>query len=649
MNENEILDYIKKETQNIPVPDSLSPEQVEKKLSGTKQKKFIHYRKRAAVLATAACLFLILIAGFATWPYLFTDSVKKTIVPEKIRTTAPPETKTTYQEVCNQINDYYSHREEIDEEMDMDVAENYTDTAERAETSGEDTSKMSEGNNTAAADYSDTDVQVQGVMEGDIVKTDGTYLYTVRSTTTGYQVTIYLADGAKTKVLSTIKVGKSDCDEMYLQENQLILIGNAWADITDTTPKCGVEDSLSEEADYYRRPCTTTNILVYDISAPEKPKKISSLTQSGDFQTSRVSDGCLYTFTSHYVSRGEYKSDSPKDFVPQINGEAIAEENIQLLDKEGANEYLVMTSLKLDSPGNFCDTLTTLGGGDVFYVSNSHIYVTKSVSQFFWVEENTNSTIIAKYNYKDGKFSYHTRTQIKGMIKDSYYMHEYKGNFCFVYTRYAKRSSTNGLCIMDDKLRLLGEISDLGIGERIYASYYMDHMAYFVTYRETDPVFAVDISNPEKPALKSELKLPGFSSYLHSFGKGKLLGIGEQIKDVEAVKFSLFSIDENYQITESAKKILADDTFCIADSNHKAVFVDEERGIFGLTIEDLDNTRYMVYQFDKKKNIFKKMLSVPVKSELEEVRGIRIRNTFYVVDIQHGITAYDMNNWKKLR
>ena len=79
-------------------------------------------------------------------------------------------------------------------------------------------------------------------------------------------------------------------------------------------------------------------------------------------------------------------------------------------------------------------------------------------------------------------------------------------------------------------MNTLGKIDNLGNDETIYASYYIGSMAYFVTYRQTDPVFAVDISNPKKPVVKAKLKLPGFSSYLHSFGENQLIGVGMMTK-----------------------------------------------------------------------------------------------------------------------
>lgn len=650
MKDNEIYDYIKKETENIPVPESLSPKQIEKKLSGKQQKKFILYRKRSSVLVAAACLFLIVIAGFASYPYLFSSS--DTPIDTPIAKTADigenNATPVTYQEVYKRINGYWESYKIKMKESDVEIETNDIAMEENTgsmvkKSAGASTSEDVGGTESTSSDYSDTDLQVQGIMEGDIVKTDGKYIYTMSESTMGYEIAIYLADGAATKQVSKISVEDTNCSEMYLHEGKLILVGNSWKNEYEKSPDKDV---------YYNKPyADKTEIIVYDISQPENPKKLSSLTQSGIYNTSRISDGYLYTFTNYAVPSKDYKEDRPEDYVPQVNGCIVEEEKIQFLDADVTNQYLVMTSLKLDSPKDFSDSLTTLGGGNNFYVNDCHIYVTKITQKDYWLLGGQNYTAIVKYNYKDGKFSYQARTQIRGAIKNSYYMHEYKGNFCFVYTKNTKSSTTNGLCVLDEKLDLLGEISNLGQDERIYSSYYIDNMAYFVTFRETDPVFAVDLSNPEKPTLKSELKLPGFSSYLHSFGNGKLLGIGEHVskKRTGGVKFSMFSIGKDYAITESAKKILSEDTLCYADRNHKAVFVDEERSLFGLGIEDdYDpvNSEYAVYSFADNK--FKKVLSCKTAGTTENVRGIRIGTTFYVVDVEDEITAYDMNTWKKL-
>lgn len=159
--------------------------------------------------------------------------------------------------------------------------------------------------------------------------------------------------------------------------------------------------------------------------------------------------------------------------------------------------------------------------------------------------------------------------------------------------------------------------------------------------------------------MLSELKLPGFSSYLHSFGKGLLLGIGEQIADNEqdwdsCAKLSVFSIKDNKDLKERTKKLLQkngnkdifDYSETFAAQNHKAVFVDEERKLvgFGIHYDSYDdnnrNACYEVYSYADNK--LTKILSQQNISSYCDVRGLRIGNYFYVVEPGKSITVYDM-------
>ena len=85
---------------------------------------------------------------------------------------------------------------------------------------------------------------------------------------------------------------------------------------------------------------------------------------------------------------------------------------------------------------------------------------------------------------------------------------------------------TNGLYILNENLEITGKIEGLAAGEQIYSARFLGDTAYFVTFRQTDPLFAVDVSNPEEPRLLSELKVSGFSEYLHAYSGELLLGLG---------------------------------------------------------------------------------------------------------------------------
>ena len=654
MNEQEIFDTIKKETESITVPDSLHPEKMEEKLSDTKQKHFRYRKSTRTVLATAACLLFVLVATLALRQALAGSSNTGVVPPVGTVQEENTAGQTSYETVCQLINQYYEGMEKDWRVYNMiegeafsgagdstgaaapqeDVEYEGMDMAESSTSSGNQKTNGPSAGADTNDDYSDTDTQVSDVMEGDIVKTDGSYIYTVWESTAGYTFSIYQVNGSKVKRVSLTPVYNQNCNEMYLDGNRLILAGTIWNRDDGGNDRVGIS--------------------IYDISHPEEPKKLAELTQSGYYNTSRFHDGILYTFSNYRVQKGDCQPDKPEEFVPQINEKNIPAGDICLTDNKESNSYMVMTSLSVENPEDFIDSIAAFGNFDTYYMNTNHIYTVKAS---YDEKQGEYLSTIAKYTFEKGNFEYNTNTQIRGQINNSYYMHEYEGNFCFVYTRNSSRRSVNGLGVMNENLELIGEISNLGIDERIYSSYFIDNIAYFVTFRETDPVFAVDFADPKNPVLKSELKLPGFSDYLHSFGEDMLVGIGKGDKKGDdgnntRVKLSLFSIGKDYKLTETAKALMGEWTESIAGENHKAVFVDEERCLVGFCISTYPRyeyeLKYLVFQYKNGK--WKRVLSLPIKSTISDagdIRGLRIGDYFYVVDVSGPIQIFDIHTWER--
>lgn len=646
MNERDIEQYIYKKAEEISVPPSLSPETMEKRLSEVKPKKSHTFRFRYRLVAAAACLFLLVIGGITAKQYLTTDNYPIFKPAEKDAGSAENSGLTAdvlgYDKAYEAIEQYYKHQESpiVSKDKEAVVNRPEADMAETENSTGSDEANASAKSKPATPDYSETDLQVQDVMEGDVVKTDGNYIYRAKDNSTGSVVNIHSVNGKEVKEVSNIELENRSILEMYLDQNRLILISAPW----------GEENEEQTCFDYEMETISTTEITIYDISEPQSPKKIRTQTQSGCYATSRVSDGYLYTFSRYSIEETGLNKDEPKTYIPQVNDTCIKSENVHCLSGVYGRQYMVMTSLLLDGSAKFKDSICSLGGAEVFYVSSENIYFT----HYEYAKQNTS---ISKYSYTEGSFRFVAKRKVRGQIRNSYYLHEYNGNLCYVYTnRQNDNSTTNGIVMLDSKLKKLGELENLGKNERIYSSYYIGHMAYFVTYRETDPVFAVDISNPKKLKLLSELKIPGFSSYLHSFGDGLLLGIGEQETNGEQdwdfrAKLSVFSIENKEDVKEIAKKLLFNqkdkdkwgNSSTYAAENHKAVFVDEERKLFGFSVqyenEYNSSTCYEVYSYADNK--LTKILSQKGISSFSQVRGIRIGNYFYVVD-SFSISVYEM-------
>ncbi len=653
MEDRRIEDKIKEQAEQIPVPDTLQPEQMEKRLRQVKQKRTGVFltparRWRMAAGVAAACLVLVVGAvwfaagGWATGG-IGNDASDGSAVSEIGKDAAGREaapavpvervTGTSYDLLCESVNAYNTRMKK--ELMARDYEnENFGINMDDVAGVSRQTEKFAGTDNAVPEDFSDTDTQVAGIMEGDIVKTDGNYLYVAKDILVGSEVRIYKADGRDTSRLSKISVEGEDIQELYLSGKCLILVSVPWDDETG---------SESSEGGLAR---SQTRLCLYDISDPQKPTKLAEHSQSGNYNTSRLADGYLYTFSDYQAEGDKNKPEKPGTFVPEVDGSVLREQDIEMLTKDDDNSYMVMTSLKIDRPDEFTDTFSAFGGSDVYYMNSERIYATRA--------EEEDRTRITRFGYSDGVFAKEASTKVRGQIENSYYMHEYNGYFCFVYTRYRKNNTTNGICVMDDKLKLVGHLDELGNDETIYASYFIDHMAYFVTFYETDPVFAVDLSNPEKPKLKSELKLPGFSEYLHSFGEGQLLGIGRgagKEKDalvLDSVKFSIFTYNGDDELKEKSSFLVASYTESIAGENHKAVFVDEERGLVGLGIEreGIIDT-YQVYRYAGGK--WKRVLKQKNISSVDRTRGLRIGEYFYVVDADVNICVYNLENFELLK
>lgn len=627
MNEKEIHDYLKKQAESISAPDSLTPEQMEKKLEKVEQTSSTPFFRRHYKAAAAAFLLLLTVAAL-TGRYFLSGTDGTTVAENGPSVFAD---RLGYDKAYDAISAFYeqeAQQKDIETDLDMysasvekDVETNDGVMYENNESSA---SSASEQKTIKQDSYTDTDVQVKGVMEGDIVKTDGSYLYSLHEQATGYGITIYSVHGEKVKKVSNISVDNSSVEEIYLEKNRLIIIGYLW-DGAQTRPNQG-------EA--------TTQIEVYDVSSPASPKKLRTQTQSGTYSSSRVVGEYLYTFSEYSVG-SEIDKDKPETYIPQINDKAMPEEKVRCVSDVPQKTYMVMTSLVVDGSGNYKDTLSTLGGADVYYVSNEFIYAASDASNTLG-----SFTKISKFRYADGKFTYQTACQVRGTIENSYYLHEQNGNLCFVYNkRTLTGRSANGLCVLDKNLKQLGEIGNLGNDENIYASYFMENTAYFVTYRETDPVFAVDLTDPADPKLRSELKLPGYSDYLHSFGDGQLVGIGIDEYETsdywnECAKISVFTVDKKKKVKEAAKKRLTNYANTLAANNRHSVLIDEEQQLVGILANAQEDGRldYLLYSYNKETGNFKQMLKQ--KDISSNTRGVRIGCYFYVVDGESGVTCY---------
>lgn len=252
------------------------------------------------------------------------------------------------------------------------------------------------------------------------------------------------------------------------------------------------------------------------------------------------------------------------------------------------------------------------------------------------------STGIAKLSLPD--LSVSANGSVPGSLLNQFSLDEYQGNLR-VATTVGGRSafffgwgsgrdtSANDIYVLDGDLDRKGELTDLGLGERIYAARFIGETGYLVTFRETDPFYVLDLSDPDEPRKAGELKIPGYSSYLHPLGKNMILGVG---KEENQVKLSLFDVSSPDDPREVSKYVL-DEYWSEATQNHHAFLADPKHGIFFLPGGQGG------YVFSHEGN----GLSLVKAAKDDRIkRALFIGDTFYIVS-EDAIYSFDENTWEK--
>ena len=177
-----------------------------------------------------------------------------------------------------------------------------------------------------------------------------------------------------------------------------------------------------------------------------------------------------------------------------------------------------------------------LGGTDTIYVSKENLYAAVADYSYNYIvrpleefsPEYTTSTVIYKFELKDGKIGTAVQGEVPGTIINQFSMDEHNNTFRIATTTgdMWMNTSKNNVYILDEDLKVLGKLEGLAEGERIYSTRFAGDRMYMVTFRQVDPLFVIDTSNPRAPELKGMLKIPGYSTYLHMVDENHILGFG---------------------------------------------------------------------------------------------------------------------------
>lgn len=603
---------------------------------------------------------------------------------------------TTYAEIYKQFSRQWEEEERLT--IESEEREIYDDTAKSSGT--EDSSTVqeyaaSQGSGTAKEsssqeessqdkietesqkqDYGRTNQQEQGVEEADIIKNDGRYLYQVVYSSKKNHYSVQIAD-TKNGLKEKARVGAFDnIHEIYVWEDKLVVFETGYIQAQETREEENSKKSAVIQCDVAYMGDSFCMIHIYDISNKGKPKEIHTFHVKGDYRDSRIFDGYLYYFGTDYAKKPEDEKDY-KSYIPLLEDEPMAEKSIYLPEDASSNAYLIMASISMEKPDEFQDSKAIVTGASSFYVSEKNIYVTDNLQEDYSKEgKYTNRTKIHRFSYNNGKIKREAEGSVKGILQDDMAMNEYQGYLRLVTTvdayqvekvtddiwgrdmgyRTTDHETWNGLYILNEDLKVSGKIEHLAKDEQIYSARFWGDTGYFVTFRQVDPLFSVDLSDPKKPKVLGELKISGFSEYLHFYEKNLLLGIGmeadEEDGSTEGMKLSMFDISDPKDVREKSKLNLEEYDSSAALYDYKAVLIDPEKNLFGFLAEGYGEEVQCDYLlFTYKDGEFQQKMKIDCSgydSYTGEIRGTYIGDLFYLLCGNGRIEAYDLADGSKV-
>lgn len=544
----------------------------------------------------------------------------------------------------------------------------------------------------AGQNFSTTNIQVQGVDESDIVKTDGTYIYSVSEQNILITRAVPVAD---LKLVATIALD-SRPQEIYLSGDRLITFG--YANQVQPTERKMAPGIFVPQSSF-------TFVAAYDISDRTAPKLIRRIELEGNYLSSRLIARHLYLITANY----NFYPAADANPLPRImeNGQVISSDQttdkytypeVYYIDAPTVLNATTVTAFNLDdllaAP---LEQVYLMPAGETVYASTDNLYIayTKYLSEYDMkmalareilaprlsaalrqrleqiaaidpvilsddeklyktnqviqsyiaslapdeqsslnkdleaefsarhpnIAKELEKTVVHKIALQDGRMAYQGAGEVTGRLLNQYSLDEFGGHLRLATTRQrnwftpfmlfasdvampapATSDSFNNVYILDGNLKVVGQLEDMAKGESIYAVRFMGERAYVVTFRQVDPLFVLDLAVAEKPAVLGQLKVPGFSNYLHPYSDTLLIGIGKEATDkgeqgveVGGLKASLFDVSAPESPKEISSVALGGrGSDSIAAYDYKAVLFSKEKGIiaFPASLTAPANTDY---------------------------------------------------------
>lgn len=620
---NQNFDFIKDKFDNsgVNAPGSLNEEAVLAQLENSQPVEVVPPKKSKRKLVagvSAAAAIAVVTAGAITFTGLFNSPLPQKGGKVLFRESAGlrafsdrAEIQSTMNEVLklNKIQDSNYYTEDY-YEYGNDVKFFNSDSATGASSS-----------------HNATYTQSVGVDEADTVKTDGKYIFALHNDYPRVEIAVFSADGENSKQVAAI----SDWDgenvsafiDFFLYDGKLIAIWNDYLYQSELTS--ALEKGAMSEQDAALCMGSTltamTNVTVYDVSNLADIRAVDSFSQSGSYVSSRMIGGTLYLVTNQrFTNEYSFPITMRGKAATEDSAAAVPSDSIFSVETPVNNSFLVVSAVDTVSGTQTANTKAIIGSANIIYCNRQNLYITAlEYSPERYVNMLNNSLNVAEDNAETSsaenngvaanRFVEPEQTQIvkvslekdltfaatgrvEGSVNNQYAMDEYQGKLRVATTSYnEKYENINNLFILDENLKQIGAVTGFAENEMIQAVRYINETAYVITFRETDPLFVIDASDPTNPQIKGQVKITGFSTLLVPVDENTLLGIGYH-REFEgeapfdpnldnALKIVTFDVTDKSSPKVLDSKIFAH-YFSEVQYNPKALLVNFERGDYAI-------------------------------------------------------------------
>ncbi|MCY3635595.1 MAG: beta-propeller domain-containing protein [bacterium] len=467
-------------------------------------------------------------------------------------------------------------------------------------------------------DFSSTNVQVAGVDEPDIIKTDGNRILAVA------QGRLHYVDvsGDQPRYLGSVDlVGESGSgwgQEIFVRGDRAMVFSTSYADWLEPVAASDLEGDHVIAEDVIFRGSPVSLIQEVDLSNPASMEVVSELRVEGNYLSARSVGDVVWMSMSSYPAQFQfvYPSGPAAEAAAEAANKQIAAtaglgawlpayrfdgpdgtragllpDCDQLYTPAEFSGFTVLSvlSFNLAEPLDTGDAASVLADGHTLYGSGQSLYLASSTP--VWAEPVVDgdsvsisaptewNTVVHKFSVStDGPARYEASGTVEGHLLNQFSMDEHDGYFRVATTigePWDTETSESQVVVLEQQGRRLievGKVGDLGRGERIFSVRFAGDIGYVVTFRQIDPLYVIDLANPTAPSVAGELKIPGFSTYLHPIGDGLLIGVGQDADDTgrtRGTKVSLFDVS-NPAAPAELDVIVFPDAHSEAEWDHRA-------------------------------------------------------------------------------